>query len=103
LDLRFAGSNPAENDGFLRAIKIRSTASFGGKCRKILRYVEEVLRRQRSEAISRKVTFVSLLHISDGNFQRALVDKAGIITNKMGTHNISEVVSMQGSPCGPTL
>jgi hypothetical protein len=31
LDPRFAGSNPAEDDGFLRAIKIRSTTSFGGK------------------------------------------------------------------------
>jgi hypothetical protein len=27
----FAGSNPAEGDGFLRTIKIRSTPSFGGK------------------------------------------------------------------------
>jgi hypothetical protein len=30
LDPRFAGSNPAEDDAFLRAIKIRSTTSFGG-------------------------------------------------------------------------
>jgi hypothetical protein len=30
LDPRFAGSNPAEDDGFLRAIKIYSTTSFGG-------------------------------------------------------------------------
>jgi hypothetical protein len=31
LDPRFAGSNPAEDDGFLRVIKIRSTPSFGGE------------------------------------------------------------------------
>jgi hypothetical protein len=42
-----AGSNPAVNDGFLMAIKIRNTASFGGEvkpsvtCRKILRHVKE--------------------------------------------------------------
>jgi hypothetical protein len=28
MDPRLAGSNPAEDDGLLRAIKIRSTASF---------------------------------------------------------------------------
>jgi hypothetical protein len=33
LDPRFAGSNPAENDGFLRAIKIRKTSSFGGEAK----------------------------------------------------------------------
>jgi hypothetical protein len=31
LDPRFAGSNPAEDDGFSRVIKIRSTPSFGGE------------------------------------------------------------------------
>jgi hypothetical protein len=41
------GSNPAEDDGFLRAIKIRGTTSFGGDvkslvpCRKISRHVKE--------------------------------------------------------------
>jgi hypothetical protein len=28
---RFAGSNPAESDEFLRVIKIGSTTSFGGE------------------------------------------------------------------------
>jgi hypothetical protein len=43
----FAGSNPAKSDGFLRAIKIRSTASFGGKvkpsapCRQVLWHVND--------------------------------------------------------------
>jgi hypothetical protein len=45
LNPRFAYSNPAEDDGFLMAIKILSTTSFGGElkaavpCRKILRRV----------------------------------------------------------------
>jgi hypothetical protein len=44
-EARFVGSNSAEDDGFLRVIKIRSTTSFGGEvkpstpCRKILRHV----------------------------------------------------------------
>jgi hypothetical protein len=47
LNLRFAGSNPAEDDGFLRVIKITSTTSFGGDvkpsspCGKILRHAKE--------------------------------------------------------------
>jgi hypothetical protein len=46
LDSRFEGSNPAEDDGFLRAIKICSTTSFGGEvkpsasCLKILQHVK---------------------------------------------------------------
>jgi hypothetical protein len=45
LDPRFAGSNTAEDDEFVMAIKIRSTTSFGGEvkssvpCRKILRRI----------------------------------------------------------------
>jgi hypothetical protein len=47
LDPRFAGSNLVEDDGFLRAIKISSTSSFGGEVkpsapsRKILRNVKK--------------------------------------------------------------
>jgi hypothetical protein len=50
---RFAGSNPAEDDGFLRAIKIHSTTSFGGEvkpqapCRKILRHNKETYEYER--------------------------------------------------------
>jgi hypothetical protein len=46
LDPRLVGSNSAEDDGLLRAIKIRSTPSFVGEvkpeppCRKILRHVK---------------------------------------------------------------
>jgi hypothetical protein len=35
-DPRFSGSNPAENDGFLRVIKIRSTTSFGGEVKPLV-------------------------------------------------------------------
>jgi hypothetical protein len=47
LDPRFAGSNPAEVDKFLREIKFLSMLSFGGNVnpqapsRKILRHVKE--------------------------------------------------------------
>jgi hypothetical protein len=47
LNTRFVGWNLAKDDGFLTAIKIRSTTSFGGEvklavpCRKIIRHVEE--------------------------------------------------------------
>jgi hypothetical protein len=43
LNLSFAGSNPAEGDGFLNSVKFRSSLSFGGEvkpsvpCRKVLR------------------------------------------------------------------
>jgi hypothetical protein len=45
LDLRFAGSNQAEDDGYLRAIKTRSMTSSGGDVKlstpcKILRHVK---------------------------------------------------------------
>jgi hypothetical protein len=48
LDPRFAASNPAEEDEFLRTIKIRRTISFGREAkalvpsRKSLRHVEEL-------------------------------------------------------------
>jgi hypothetical protein len=47
LDPRFAGSSPSKDDGFLRAIKIHSTTSFGGEvkpvvpCSKILWHIKE--------------------------------------------------------------
>jgi hypothetical protein len=50
LNLRSEGSNPVDDDGFLREIKIHSIASFGGEvkllslCHKILRHVNEICR-----------------------------------------------------------
>jgi hypothetical protein len=44
---RIRGFKPDDDDGFLRAIKVRSTTSFGGKvklevpCRWILRHITE--------------------------------------------------------------
>jgi hypothetical protein len=60
LDQRFAGLSSAEDNGFLKAIKIRSATFIGGKvkpavpCRSIYRYVKEpysmkeILRRKNS-------------------------------------------------------
>jgi hypothetical protein len=62
------GFKPCESDGFLKAIQIRSTPSFGGEvklsapCRKALRHVKDPLKydrdadRQNSAAISRPVS-----------------------------------------------
>jgi hypothetical protein len=36
LDPRFAGSNPAEDDGFLRVIKVCSMTSFGGEVKPLV-------------------------------------------------------------------
>jgi hypothetical protein len=52
-DPRFAGSDPAEDSGFLRAIKIRSTTSFRGEvkplfpCHKILQHLKEQYEYER--------------------------------------------------------
>jgi hypothetical protein len=46
------GFEPSQGDGFLRAIKIRSTPSFGWEvkpevpCRKILRHVKDLFKPQ---------------------------------------------------------
>jgi hypothetical protein len=53
LDPRFTGSNPAEDDGFLRVIKICRMPSFGGEiklsspCCKILQHVKEPYEYER--------------------------------------------------------
>jgi hypothetical protein len=53
LDPKFAGSHPAEDDGFLRSMKIRITTSIRGEvklsvtCRKILRRVKEPYEYER--------------------------------------------------------
>jgi hypothetical protein len=54
----FEGSNPAEGDGLLMAIKIRSTASFGGEvkpsatCRKILLHLKNPLRSMNKDKLT---------------------------------------------------
>jgi hypothetical protein len=53
VDPKLAGSNPGEDDGILRAIKIRSTTSFEGEVkpsvprRLILRHVKELYEYER--------------------------------------------------------
>jgi hypothetical protein len=82
-DQRFAGSNPAEGDGFLRAIKLRSTTSFGGEvkpsvlCRKILRRAKdafEVWKRYfiKQNSFHLSVTPALLLDESAGRIARQL-------------------------------
>jgi hypothetical protein len=73
LDPRFAGSIPAEVDGFLRVIKIRSTISFGGEikpsvqcrkftaCKRTLRAWIEMFRKQNSAAISHPILLIDCL------------------------------------------
>jgi hypothetical protein len=54
LNPRFEGSYPAEDDGFLRALKINSTISFAGKikpsvpCCNILRHVKDPYEYERN-------------------------------------------------------
>jgi hypothetical protein len=77
LDPRFAGSHPVKDDEFLRAIKIRSTTSFGGEVKpsvpcKFLRHVTESYRYERRyfvekfTAISRQVVPALLIGVSAG-------------------------------------
>jgi hypothetical protein len=54
---------------------------------------------QRS--FSCQVSPASLLYVSAGNCQRALVDESGMIINQMGKQNRSEIVALQGWPCDP--
>jgi hypothetical protein len=100
LNPRFAGLNLAEDYGFLRAIKIRSTTFFGGKgkCQPhaaIFRHVKEPCRVWKKYFIGKIQSYFSssLIWFATrcfaGIFQRALVDKAGMVRTQMGTHNRS--------------
>jgi hypothetical protein len=97
LDPRFAGSNLAKGDGFLKTIKIRSMTFFGGSKwirRKILRYesMKEILRRQNSAVISSPT---SLPDVPAGYCQRALLGESG---SQMGKHKRSVMVAVCGMP-----
>jgi hypothetical protein len=52
------GFKPSQGDGFLRAIKIRNTHSFGWEvkrevpCRKILRHVKDLLKSHRTDRLN---------------------------------------------------
>jgi predicted transcriptional regulator len=61
--------------------------------------MNEILRRQNSTTISRQAFPASLLYVSAGNCQRALVDESVMIRNKMGTPNRTEMFTVQGPTC----
>jgi hypothetical protein len=85
------GSNPAKGDGFLRATKICSTTSFGGEvkpsvpCCKILQLVKDPYHMKRDTCRQNSWTFLakflpaSLLGVSAGYCQRAVVGESGMI------------------------
>jgi hypothetical protein len=104
---RFAGWNPAEDDGFLWAIKIGSTTFFGGEekpavpCRKIIRHVKDnhsMKDRGKIQDISHKLSPASLLGVID-YWNRALVDKWGMIRTQTGKHNRSIMVAVHVTHC----
>jgi hypothetical protein len=64
--------------------------------------MKQILRRKNLTAISRHVSPDSVVDVSGGNFQRALICESGIIRTQVGSHNRSEMVVMLGSPCAPT-
>jgi hypothetical protein len=61
--------------------------------------VKEILRKQNLTAISRQVSYISLLDVSAGNSKIALVDGSAMIRTQMGSHNTQEMIAVQGSPC----
>jgi hypothetical protein len=103
LDSEFAGSIPAKDNGFLRAIKIHSMTSFRGEgkpsapCLKILQHVgrfllsvTEIFCWLNYRIFLAKFLCALLLGVSAGTCHRALVDKLRMIRNQMGTHSSSE-------------
>jgi hypothetical protein len=49
--------------------------------------MKEIFRKQNSAKISRQVDSASLLVVSAGNFQIAVVEESGMIRNQMATEN----------------
>jgi hypothetical protein len=97
------GLNRADDDGFLRAVKIQSTTFSKGKQSlrpHVVRFygmlkVPAEYDRDTSPAILKNVLlqvyiFGLLLGVSDGICQRALADESGIIRTQMGKYSISE-------------
>jgi hypothetical protein len=94
---KFGGSNPDEDDGFLRAIKIRSTSSFGGEVEPLAPFRK--FSRHIKNPYSMKEILVGKIH---GNFspsfscfatnclsgycQTALVGELGMIRTQMDEH-----------------
>jgi hypothetical protein len=106
------GLKPARGRCTLRVKQIRSTTSFGGEvkpsvpCRMILRHVKESYECERYLVAKFNSNFSqisppSVLDVSAGNWQRALVDESGMIRTQIRMHNKSEMVAVQGSPSSP--
>jgi hypothetical protein len=102
---------PAEGNEFLRAINICSTTYLGVEVKPSVPYssisrhgnrIPRVWKRYLVDKIRRLFPRPSFFCFAAGNCQRALVDESGMIRNKMGTHNTSETVVVQWSPCAPT-
>jgi hypothetical protein len=55
--------------------------------------------RQKFTTISCQVSPASLLGVSGGYCQKALVDASGMTGTQMGTYNRSEMVAVYGMPC----
>jgi hypothetical protein len=89
------GFDPGQGDGFLRAIKIRSTPSFGLEvkpevsCRKILRHVKDLFKSHRDGEtnfsfpspillLAPEISLLTGPPDSTGGCQSALVDKLGV-------------------------
>jgi hypothetical protein len=106
------GFEPGQGDEFLKAIKIRSTLSFGWKvkpevpCRKILRHGKDLLKSHGDGET--KLSFPSpiLLFVpemslltgqpdSTGGCQSALVDNLGVSPNRY-YHTIVHIINTRG-------
>jgi hypothetical protein len=88
-DPRFAGSNPADDNGFLRATKILSTTSFagGGGIKAVGRLwhvkdhckYERDISKEKITVISCQDSLASLLDVSADNCQRAVGEESEMI------------------------
>jgi hypothetical protein len=99
LDSKFASSKPAEDDGFLSAIKNRSKTAFGEEINsstraarfygmlKIPAEYEIDISSAKFTDISRQVSLDSLVVVSAGTCQRSLLDESGMIITQIGTNN----------------
>jgi hypothetical protein len=96
LDPRFAGSNPADHDGFLRVIKIRNTTYFEGEVKlsascEFLRHVKYPYRYEKSYLVCKIqpffAAFLMFCHkVSAGYFPTELVDGSVNIGTQMVKH-----------------
>jgi hypothetical protein len=85
--------------------------SLGGKvkqsvpCCKILQHVKDPYKygkgyfigKVHSHFLPRSPT--SLLGVSAGNCQTALLDESGMVRTQMGVHNGSEIITVHVTPC----